>query len=92
MADKQVLFKNMRPTPEERTYADSVVQSILAAAPYDSRALALLEKTEDGYRCSIDIYSQFGGPFIGEAVAPDPARALDKLAGELWPSLSRRFA
>jgi hypothetical protein len=80
--DQQILFKNMHPSDEVRSYADAVMQRILETAPYDSHALALLEKVEEGYRATIDIYSK-DGPFIAESLAQNPTQALDELAGEL---------
>jgi hypothetical protein len=90
MSAQRVVFKNMQPSAEEKNFAHTVVQSILEAAPHDSRALALMEKVEEGYRCSIDIYSPFGGPFIAQVTESDPSRALEKLANEL--GISRKPA
>jgi hypothetical protein len=52
--------------------------------------LALVEKNEAGYLCSLDIYSK-SGPFIGRGFSPEPARALEALQSDLEAKISQKF-
>lgn len=59
----QFLFKNIDTDDEIRSTANLALNRILEYAPYDSTAVAVLEKVESGYRCSLDIYTR-QGPFM----------------------------
>ena len=82
MKDRELHFKNMTPAKDVESYAHSVVDDILQSAPVDSRAIALMEKTEDGYWASLDIYSK-SGPYIGRAFGAEASEALNELRKDI---------
>jgi hypothetical protein len=58
-----------------KSVANLALSKILDRAPCDSKAVALLEKQDDGYRCSLDIYSLLG-PFMASSVRPTAIGAI----------------
>jgi hypothetical protein len=59
----QFHFKGFEADEGIKLSANRTLGRLMDRAPYDSNAVALLEKDESGYRCSIDIYSR-QGPFM----------------------------
>ncbi len=59
-------FFGFEPDEELRTYAEQRLDRLLDLSPYGSVAVALLEKTEHGFRCVVSVYTKHG-PFIAES-------------------------
>jgi hypothetical protein len=73
--NNQFHFKNIELNDELKSIANLMLSKILDKAPCDSKAVALLEKEDDGYRCSVDIYSLLG-PFMASSVRPTAIGAI----------------
>jgi hypothetical protein len=71
----QFHFKNVEADDDLKSTAHLALSKILDRAPCDSTAVALLEKQENGYRCSLDIYS-LQGPFMASTVRPTALGAI----------------
>jgi hypothetical protein len=78
----QFNFKNFDANDATRSKANFALSKILDRAPYDSTAVALLEKLEDGYRCSVDIYSR-QGPFMASTVRATALDAIQAIESKL---------
>jgi hypothetical protein len=78
----QFHFKGFEPNHELKTQANLSLNRTLGLAPYGSTGVGLLEKQENGFRCSVDIYSRYG-PFIASAVEAIPELAIAALSKKL---------
>jgi hypothetical protein len=76
--NSQFHFKNVEANDDLKSAANLTLCKILDRAPYDSTAVALLEKQENGYRCSLDIYS-LRGPFMASTVGKTPLSAIQAI-------------
>jgi hypothetical protein len=77
--NSQFHFKNFEPEFQLRFKANLVLNRTLDVAPYGSIGIGLLKKHgENDYCCALDIYSK-QGPFIANAVASTPEKALECL-------------
>ena len=81
-------FVGFEPDEELRIQANRSLDRLLENAPYGSIAVALLEKNEAGYRCSIEIYSR-NGPFTGSGSDHTGKGALETVLKILAPRLKR---
>jgi len=81
-------FIGFIPDDDLRFQANCTVEELLDLAPYGAIAVSLLEKSEDTYRCSIEIYSHHG-PFTASSSSPSPKEALETVLGLLAPRLKR---
>jgi len=63
----QFHFKNFDADETIRARANVALGRILDRAPFGCTGVALLEKQDEGFRCSIDVYSQ-QGPFMASTV------------------------
>lgn len=59
-------FLGLEPEPELRADAERKLDRLLDLSPYGSVAVALLEKTEHGFRCAVSVYTKHG-PFVAES-------------------------
>ncbi len=58
-------FLGFEPEPELRADAERRLNRLLDLSPYGSVAVALLEKTEHGFRSAVSVYTKHG-PFVAE--------------------------
>ena len=84
----QVHFTNFEADESLRILANSVLSKILDRAPSDSTAVALLERQEEGYRCSLDVFSR-QGPYMASVVRATAAEAIRGIEEKLEEQLSR---
>jgi hypothetical protein len=82
----QLHYKNFEPDEAVRSVANLALSRILDQAPYGSAAIALLEKQEDGFRFTLDVYSR-RGPFCAtflRSTAGEAIRAVEqKVLGQI---------
>lgn len=89
-------YIGFEPSAELERSAERTLERLMAASPYGSMAVAMLEKTEDIYECAIEIYSR-NGSIIARASSHSPSDALDVVSKSLarkikrW-KVSRRFS
>lgn len=81
-------FIGFDPDDQLRMEANGIVAELLDLAPLGSIAVAMLEKSEDRYRCSIEIYSHHG-PYTASSSDLSPNAALQTVLGLLAPRLKR---
>jgi hypothetical protein len=81
-------FKSFEPGTGVRRKAEDVLDRIMDLAPYGSIAVALLERQDDGYRCSMDVYSKIG-PFMASAMAQSAFDALEILEKRMVARIDR---
>ncbi len=78
----QFHFKNFDADESLRFEANCALCRILDRAPADSTAVAVLEKQDAGFRCSLDIYSRLG-PFIATSFSATAAGAIQAVEENL---------
>mgnify|MGYP001619465863 CR=1 FL=1 len=71
----QIHFKNFEADEKVKSEVNAALNRVVDRSPWGSTAVALLEKQDEGYRCSIDIYSR-SGPFTVSRVRPTPLETL----------------
>jgi hypothetical protein len=71
----QIHFKDFEADEQLKSAANAALTRVVDRSPWGSSAVALLEKQEEGYRCSIDIYSR-SGPFMASTVRPTALETL----------------
>lgn len=88
MALPEFSFIGFEPDDDLRMQANCSLDELLEMAPHGSIAVALLEKNEAGYRCSIEIYSQHG-PFSASGSDHNGKDALETVIRLIAPKLKR---
>jgi hypothetical protein len=78
----QFHFKNFDADESLRLDANCALCRILDRKPADSTAVAVLEKQEAGFRCSLDIYSRLG-PFSATSFRTTAAGAIQAVEEKL---------
>lgn len=71
-------FIGFEPDLNDRLKANRTLDRLMNMAPYGSVSVALLEKSEPGYRASIDIYSKHA-PFSASVVAASASDAISRI-------------
>jgi hypothetical protein len=87
MVDARFHFKNFEPDTGLRHRANATLDRILDRAPYGTHAVAMLEREQEGYRASIDLYSK-RGPFIASSVGLTAMEALAAVEAKLGRQLA----
>lgn len=81
-------FFGFDPDDDLQKNARRSLDQLLNQSPNGSLPVALLEKTEDGFRCAIDLYTQHG-PLIAQACQSTPSQALSHVCDTLQKKLVR---
>ena len=76
----QIHFKDFEANDNVKSAARAVLSRVVDRSPWGSTAVALIEKQDEGYRCSIDVSSR-SGPFMASTVRPTVLETL-RAAGE----------
>jgi ribosome-associated translation inhibitor RaiA len=84
----QFQFFGFDPDDELKKNANRSLNRLLDLSPYGSVPVALLEKTAEGFRCAIDLYTQHG-PFIAHACQSTASQALTHVCETLQKKLAR---
>lgn len=78
----QFQFFGFKPTYHLRKKACRSLNRLLDISPYGSMAVAILEKTQDGFRCAIDIYTRYG-PLISQIRSKTAHKAIERVCETL---------
>ena len=81
-------FKGFEPDTELKAHANVVLNRLLDRSPYGAKAVALLEKDGDEFRCLLDIYAT-QGPFIASAKGRSPREAVDGVEQKMTTKMER---
>jgi len=81
-------YIGFEPGAELEKSAEKTLERLMAASPYGSMAVAMLEKVENGYECAIEIYSR-NGSIIARASSQFPGGALDVVSKSLARKIKR---
>lgn len=84
----QFQFFGFDPNDELRKNANRSLERLINLSPYGSVPVALLEKTEEGFRCAVDVYTQHG-PFIAHSCQSSASQALTNVCEALYKKLAR---
>lgn len=84
----QFQFLGFDPDDELKRNANRSLDRLLNMSPYGSVPVALLEKSEEGFRCAIDLYTQHG-PFVSQACQATASQALTRVCEALHQKLGR---
>lgn len=84
----QFQFFGFDPDDELKKYANRSLDRLLNMSPYGSVPVALLEKTEEGFRCAIALYTQHG-PLVSHACQITANQALKRVCEALYQNLGR---
>lgn len=84
----QFQFFGFDPDDDLKNNANRSLDRLLDLSPYGSVAVALLERTTEGFRCAIDLYTQHG-PFIAHACQSTASQALTHVCEALQKKLVR---
>jgi ribosome-associated translation inhibitor RaiA len=68
--------------------ANRSIERLIDLSPYGLVPVALLEKTKEGFRCAIDLYTM-RGPLVAHSYQDTPSQALEKVCEVLQEKLSR---
>ncbi len=83
-------FKNFEADESIKTIANISLGKVLDRAPCGSTAIALIEKQEQGYRCSIDIYC-VQGPFMVSLARSTVTEAIQAVEEKLTKQIELRW-
>lgn len=84
----QFHFKNFEADETIKSFASLAMNRILDFAPSDATGVALLEKKDEGYHCSFEIYSR-QGPFIANVIRPTALEAISTAERRLKKQVER---
>jgi ribosome-associated translation inhibitor RaiA len=84
----QFQFFGFDPDHELKRNANRSLDRLLDLAPYGSVPVALLEKTVEGFRCAIDLYTQHG-PLVAHSCQSTASQALTHVCKTLHKKLER---
>ena len=84
----QFQFFGFDPNDELQKDANRSLEKLIDQSPYGSVPVALLERTKEGFRCEIDLYTRHG-PLIAHSCQDTANRALTKVYEVLQQKLSR---
>lgn len=81
-------FFGFEPDTDLQINADNALDRLVDLAPYGSLPVALLEKTNDGFRCAIDLYTRHG-PFVAHSEQSTASAALTHVVDAIRKKLER---
>jgi hypothetical protein len=82
----QFRFFGFVPDYDLKKNANSLLARLIDLSPYGTVSVALIEKTAEGFRCAIDLYTQHG-PFIACSFRKTASEALNHVCEELHKKL-----
>jgi hypothetical protein len=83
----QFQFFGFDPDNDLKKNANRSLERLFDMSPYGSIPVALMEKTAEGFRCAIDLYTHHG-PFIAHSCQATASQALTKACKTLHDKLA----